>query len=86
MSKMTVLQAVAYAMAGDGQCCGIHNDDGTCCMTDSAREVFAAIADVGGPTLSEIEAIARGDAAVTLRGARKAIETLHAEEDRLDLE
>lgn len=82
---MTVLEATAIAMAGDC-CCNIRNDDGTCCMSDRARDVFAAMATVGGPTLDQCEAIARGDAVVTTRLARKAIEVLHAEEERLNLE
>jgi hypothetical protein len=61
---ITVLEAAAMALAGDC-CCGIRNDDGTCCFSDRAREVFAAISAAGGPTLDECEAIARGDAVVS---------------------
>jgi hypothetical protein len=79
---ITILEAAAMAMAGDC-CCGLRNDDGTCCFSDRARDVFAAIAEAGGPTLDECEAIARGDAVVNKSFARKAIEAIHAEEQRL---
>jgi hypothetical protein len=61
----TVLQAAAMAMAGDC-CCGLFNQNGECCMSDRARELFAAIAKVGGPTLEQCEAVARGDAKVII--------------------
>jgi hypothetical protein len=59
-----LLQVVAKAMAGENGCCGLWDPDGRCCMTASAKRVFAAIADYGGPTLKECEAVARGDARV----------------------
>lgn len=53
----SLLQIIARAMAGDGMCCGIVNNDGSCCMTDRAREVLTEIAVNGGPTLEEMEAV-----------------------------
>jgi hypothetical protein len=54
---MTVLQAVAMALSGDC-CCQEFNDDGTCCMTEKAIEVFAAMERAGGPSLADCEAFA----------------------------
>jgi hypothetical protein len=60
-----VLQAAAMAMAGDC-CCGLRDNDGMCRMSDRARDVFAAVAAIGGPTLEQCEAIASGKAKVTI--------------------
>lgn len=54
---MNILQAVAIALAGDC-CCQIYDDDGSCCMTDKAKEVFAAMEAAGGPSLADCEAFA----------------------------
>jgi len=54
-----ILQAVAQHLANDA-CCGI-TEGGECCMTPQAREVFTAMNRLGGPSLAECEAIARGE-------------------------
>lgn len=55
------------AMAGEDGCCSQRGDSAECCMSDRAREVFAAIESAGGPSLEQIERIARG---ATQREAR----------------
>jgi hypothetical protein len=57
MSK--ILQAVALAMA-DNCCCGLLEPNGECCMSDRARDVFAALEDAGGPSLAQCEGLAAG--------------------------
>jgi len=57
-TRCTVLAAAADAMS-EG-CCQMFQD-GECCMSGRAREVFTAINEVGGPSLEECEAIARGE-------------------------
>ena len=52
----SLLQVIAQAMAGDGMCCQIFSEDGSCCMTDRAKEVLDEIALNGGPTLMDMEA------------------------------
>lgn len=58
---MTVLEAAAMAMAGEDGCCSVRGDLGECCMTGNARKVFEAIQNSGGPSLEQIEALARGE-------------------------
>lgn len=38
-----LLQAVAQTLAGENGCCCLWDDNGRCCMTDLAREVFKMI-------------------------------------------
>ena len=70
-TPLTILEAAADAMA-DG-CCQIFQD-GECCMSGRAREVFTAINRVGGPSLEECEAIARGEVKLMPVRARTAME------------
>lgn len=58
-TRATVLEAAAHALAG-GDCCTF-TTDGECCMSERARQLFAAMNEVGGPSLEECEAIARGE-------------------------
>jgi hypothetical protein len=61
----SVLEAAAVACAGeDNGCCDVREPGGECCMTDQARFVFKMIEAAGGPSLEEIEAIARGELVV----------------------
>jgi hypothetical protein len=60
--SLTILESVADALA-DG-CCQMFTN-GECCMSDRAREMFTAMNQVGGPSLEECEAIARGDVKLT---------------------
>lgn len=57
-NRATILEAAAQAMS-EG-CCQMFTN-GECCMSGRAREVFTAINEVGGPSLEECEAIARGE-------------------------
>jgi len=66
-TPLTILEAAADAMA-DG-CCQIFQD-GECCMSGRAREVFTAINRAGGPSLEECEAIARGEITLTRKQPR----------------
>lgn len=52
------LDRVAQALASDGGCCGIVDDDGRCCMTDRAIEVMHVV-------LSEIDRFGLGAGADT---------------------
>lgn len=72
MAEQTVLAAAAMACAGEGQCCQVLNEDGTCCMTERTREIFAAIELAGGPSLEQCEAIARGDLWIVARVPMKS--------------
>lgn len=58
-TRCTVLEAAAQAMS-EGCCLMFQN--GECCMSERARQLFTAINEVGGPSLEECEAIARGEA------------------------
>lgn len=58
LTRATVLEAAAQAMS-EGCCLMFQN--GECCMSGRAREVFTAMNEVGGPSLEECEAIARGE-------------------------
>lgn len=56
--RQSVLQAACDAMA-DG-CCQVFNADGTCCMSESVKEMFTLIEAAGGPSLAQCEAIVDG--------------------------
>jgi hypothetical protein len=58
----SVLEAAAAACAGeDDGCCEVREPGEPCCMTEKARLVFKMIEAAGGPSLEQIEAIARGE-------------------------
>jgi hypothetical protein len=38
-----LLQAVAETLAGEGGCCQIYEEDGRCCMTERAKDIFEVI-------------------------------------------
>jgi hypothetical protein len=61
----SVLEAAAAACAGEENgCCDVREPGEPCCMTDRARFVFKMIEAAGGPSLEQIEAIARGELVV----------------------
>lgn len=64
-TRCTVLAAAAHALAG-GDCCTF-TTDGECCMSERARQLFTAMNEVGGPSLEECEAIARGEVKLVRR-------------------
>lgn len=63
-----ILEVVAVASAGDPGCCGQHNSDGRCCMTRVAREIFQAMANAGGPSLEQCQALVSGEARIVPAG------------------
>lgn len=57
MKRPDVLEDVAITLAGDDGCCELR-DDGRCCMTGRATEVFATIERRCGLSLADFEQMA----------------------------
>jgi hypothetical protein len=50
-----LLQLVAISLAGEGGCCGDLDDDGRCCMTGNAQDIFDTIEAQTGVTLDQLD-------------------------------